>query len=57
MISGKRILDRELDEIALHISKVIMPASRLRRALPITRQRVEWEKIAAYKAGGGQLSK
>ncbi|KAJ9099483.1 hypothetical protein QFC20_005694 [Naganishia adeliensis] len=29
----------------------------LRRALPITRQRVEWEKIAAYKAGGGQLSK
>ncbi|GHJ85406.1 hypothetical protein NliqN6_1808 [Naganishia liquefaciens] len=29
----------------------------LRRPLPVTRQRVEWEKIAAYKAGGGQLSK
>ncbi|KAJ9109006.1 hypothetical protein QFC21_000332 [Naganishia friedmannii] len=29
----------------------------LRRALPLTRQRVEWDKIAAYKAGGGQLSK
>lgn len=25
---------------------------RLRRALPVTRQKVEWEKISGYRLGG-----